>query len=226
MVVVAVKLTGDVPVFLIVTTCAAVVVPTAVDAKLNELGVMLNVGPPEAPVPDSATVCGEPAAVSEYVTTADSAPATVGSNANEFVQLAPAGSGFVQVDAVLLNELAPLPVIVVDAVKLTAVVPVFLIVTTCAAVVVPTGVDAKLNELGVMLSVACEAELTVTLFAALTDVTKLLSPPYTAVIESVPTGNDVTFSTAVPEDSDPSPMFAPLFWNTMFSAFVLRFPAL
>ncbi len=151
-VVVAVKLTAVVPVFLIVTTCAAVVVPTGVEAKLSDAGLNVSAGPVEAPVPDSATVCGDPAAVSVYVITADSAPDTVGSNVNEFVQLAPAANGFVQVEADLTNELAPLPVIVVDAVKLTAVVPVFLIVTTCAAVVVPTGVDAKLSELGVMLS--------------------------------------------------------------------------
>ena len=55
-VVVAVKLTGDALTFLIVTICAAVVVPTAVEAKLSDVG--LNVSPAAAPVPDNATVCG------------------------------------------------------------------------------------------------------------------------------------------------------------------------
>jgi hypothetical protein len=221
----AVKLTGDPLVFLIVTICAAVVVPTAVEAKLSDVGVNVSVGPEDAPVPDSATVCGDPAAVSVYVTTALSAPALAGSNSIEFVQLAPAGRGFVQVEADLINELAPLPVIVVEAVKLTADALVFLIVTICAAVVVPTAVDAKLSDVGVIVS-APPAALTVTFFAALTAVRKLLSPAYTAVMESVPIGSEVVFSTAIPDASDPLPMFAPLFWNTIVSAFVLRLPEL
>jgi hypothetical protein len=152
----AVKLTADALVFVIVTICAAVVVPTAVDAKLTDVGLMLSDGPEEAPVPDNATVCGDPAAVSVYVTTALSAPALAGSNSIEFVQLAPAGNGFGHVEADLINELAPLPVIVVDAVKLTADPLVFVIVTICAAVVVPTAVDAKLTDVGLNVSVGPE----------------------------------------------------------------------
>jgi hypothetical protein len=69
-----------------------------------------------------------------------------------FVQLAPAGSGFGQVDAVLANELAFTPVTVVVAVKLTAVVPMFLTVIISVAVL-PTTVDAKLSAPGLKLRV-------------------------------------------------------------------------
>jgi hypothetical protein len=78
------------------------------------------------PVPERATVCGLPVAVSVYVTVALRAPVVVGVNEIVFVQLAPAGSGFVHVEPVFANELAFTPVTVVVAVKLTAVVPVFM----------------------------------------------------------------------------------------------------
>ena len=225
MVVAAVNETEAEVLFFNVITCVAAAVPTVVEGNVSEAGVIVKPELALTPVPDSATVCGDPVAVSVYVTTAESAPATVGSNSIEFVQLAPAASGFEQVEADLINELAPLPVIVVDAVKVTAAELVFLIVIVCAAVVVPIAVEAKLSEDGVNVS-AAPAALTVTTLAALTDVTKLLSPPYTAVIESFPTGSDVIFSVADPEASDSVPMFAPLFWNTTFSAFVLRSPEL
>ena len=151
-VVAAVKLTEAEVLFFSVITCVAADVPTVVDANVSEEGVMVKPVPALVPVPDKPTVCGEPAAVSVYVTTADSDPLTVGSNSIELVQLAPAASGFVQVEADLMNELAPLPVIVVDAVKLTADSLVFLIVITCAAVVVPTAVAAKLSDDGVNVS--------------------------------------------------------------------------
>jgi hypothetical protein len=76
------------------------------------------------------------------VTVAVSVPLVVGVNEIVFVQLAPAGSGFGQVDAVFANELAFAPVTVVVAVKLTAAVPVFFTVISCVAVV-PTGVEAN-----------------------------------------------------------------------------------
>ncbi len=60
----AVNVTAVVPVFWMVIVCAAVVVPTAVDAKLSEAGVNVSVGPDVAPVPESATVCGVPVALS------------------------------------------------------------------------------------------------------------------------------------------------------------------
>jgi hypothetical protein len=94
------------------------------------------------------------------VTVAANAPAAVGVNAKVLVQLAPAASGLTQVDAVRENELAPEPVIVVDSVKLTATVPVFLIVTTCVAALVPTVVEGKLRLDGVIESIGVAGSMT------------------------------------------------------------------
>ncbi len=79
------------------------------------------------------------------MTTADRAPVVVGLNSIEFVQLEPAGRGLGQVDADLMNELAPLPVIVVEAVKETAAVPVLVSVIICTAEVEPTAVAGNVR---------------------------------------------------------------------------------
>jgi hypothetical protein len=71
-----------------------------------------------------------------------------------FVQLAPAGSGFEQVDAVLANEPALVPVMVVAAVKLTAAEVELFRVMTCVAALVPTAVDANVSEVGVIVNPA------------------------------------------------------------------------
>ena len=63
------------------------------------------------------------------MTVADSAPAAVGVKVMVLVQLAPAAS-VPQVLAVLANELAPVPVMVVAAVKLTEAEVLFLSVMT------------------------------------------------------------------------------------------------
>jgi hypothetical protein len=141
-----------VPVFLIVMTCAAVVFPRIVEAKVRDAGVKLRVGT-ASPVPFSATVCVPPVALSLYVTTAVSAPATVGLNSTEFVQLAPAASVVEHVVAVSKNEVAFVPVITLAAENVAVVVPVFLIVMTWAAVVFPRIVEAKVRDAGVKLSV-------------------------------------------------------------------------
>ena len=66
------------------------------------------------------------------------------------VQLAPAAS-VPQVLAVLANELAPVPVMVVAAVKVTEAEVLFLSVMTCVAADVPTVVDANVSEDGVIV---------------------------------------------------------------------------
>jgi hypothetical protein len=76
------------------------------------------------------------------------------------VQLAPTANGLAQVEADLAKELAPGPVIVVDAVKVTAVVPVFLIVTSCVAALVPTVVEGKVRLVGVIESVGVAGSMT------------------------------------------------------------------
>lgn len=76
------------------------------------------------------------------------------------VQLAPAASGLLQVEADLAKEDAPEPVMVVEAVKLTDVVPVFLIVTSWVAALVPTVVDGKVRLVGVIESVGAAGSMT------------------------------------------------------------------
>jgi hypothetical protein len=80
------------------------------------------------------------------------APADCGVKVMVLVQLAPAGSGFEQVDAVLANELAPEPVIVVEAVKLTAADVLFFKVMICVAALDPTVVEGKVSEDGVIVN--------------------------------------------------------------------------
>jgi hypothetical protein len=94
---------------LMVTTCAAEVAPTFVVAKVRLLGVNETVAN-EAPVPVSATVCGEPDALSVAARLAVAVPAAVGAKATDRVQLAPAASEVEQVFAVSRNSLASVPV--------------------------------------------------------------------------------------------------------------------
>jgi len=61
------------------------------------------------------------------------------------VQLAPGASG-PHVLAVLANELAFAPVMVVAAVKLTAADVLFVSVITCVAAAVPTGVEGNVKD--------------------------------------------------------------------------------
>jgi uncharacterized protein YihD (DUF1040 family) len=148
-----VSVTAVVPVFLIVTTCAGVVKPTVVDAKVKLVGESVTVSGAAIAVPFSVTTCGVPVALSATESDAVRAPATVGLNSIETVQLAPAASEVVQVVADLTNEVALVPV-KVSEVSVTAVVPVFLIVTTCAAVVAPTTVDANVSAVGESVTVS------------------------------------------------------------------------
>lgn len=69
-----------------------------------------------------------------------------------FVQLAPAGSGLVQLVFARLKELAPAPVIVVPPVKVTEADVEFLSVIVCVAALLPTVVDGNVIEPGVMVS--------------------------------------------------------------------------
>ena len=84
------------------------------------------------------------------MTVAVNAPAEAGVNVIVLVQLAPAAS-VPHVLAVLANELAPVPVIVVYAVKLTAADVLFFNVITCVAALVPTIVDGNVSEVGVIV---------------------------------------------------------------------------
>jgi len=96
-------------VFLSVTTCAAEVVPVFVVANFRLAGVNETVAS-AAPVPFSATVCGEPVALSVVVRLAVALPAAAGLNAIESVQLAPTARDVEQVLAVSKKSLALVPV--------------------------------------------------------------------------------------------------------------------
>jgi hypothetical protein len=67
------------------------------------------------------------------------------------MQLAPAASGLAQFVFILLNELAPAPVIVVVAVNVTAAVVLFVSVIVCVAALDPTAVEGNINEPGVIV---------------------------------------------------------------------------
>jgi hypothetical protein len=68
------------------------------------------------------------------------------------VQLAPAASGLVQLVLARLKELAPPPVMVVEAVKVTEAEVLFFSVMVCVAALVPTVVEGNVMEPGVMVS--------------------------------------------------------------------------
>jgi hypothetical protein len=145
------KVTADDVLFLSVITCVAALVPTVVDGNVSDDGVIVRPVPAATPVPEIATVWGVPEAESVYVTVAVSVPAEAGVNVIVLVQLAPAASGLEQVDAVFAKELAPEPVIVVDAVKETAEEVLFFNVIVCDAAAIPTVVEGKVREDGVMV---------------------------------------------------------------------------
>ena len=73
-----------------------------------------------------------------------SAPAAVGLNSTDTVQVAAAANVVAQVVADFRNDVALVPVMVSED-SVTVPVPVFLMVTTCAAVVEPTVVEAKVS---------------------------------------------------------------------------------
>ena len=141
-----VRVTVPVPVFFTVTNCAAVVEPTVVEANARLVGDSETVSG-AVPVPVTATVCGEPVALSTTERLPVSAPAAVGLNSTETVQLAPAARVVPHVVADFRNEVALVPVMVSE-VRVTDPVPVFFTVTNCAAVVEPTVVEAKARLVG------------------------------------------------------------------------------
>ena len=111
------------PEFVKVTVCTELVDKTFVDAKVNVVGEMEAVGPPDVPVPLRLTVCGLPAALSETEIVAERVPAAVGLKVTLIVQLAPfatevpqlfvceKSAAFVPVIVILEIVSVPLPVL-------------------------------------------------------------------------------------------------------------------
>jgi hypothetical protein len=124
-----VSVAAAVPVFLIVISCAAVVAPTVVDAKVRLAGVNETVTPEAAvEVPVSVTVCGPPVALSATDRVDESAPVGTGLNSIEIVQLELTARVVPHVVADLTKE-PLLPPANVSEVSVTAAVPEFVTVT-------------------------------------------------------------------------------------------------
>jgi hypothetical protein len=152
-----VSVKAAVPEFFTVTTCAAVVTPTLVEANVSVVGVSVTAGAvAAAPVPVKDTDCGVPVALSAIERAAVNAPATNGLNSTDTVQVAPTASEVVHVVADFRKEVAPVPVMVSE-VNVNAAVPEFFTVTTCAAVVTPTVVDANVSVVGVSVTAGATA---------------------------------------------------------------------
>jgi hypothetical protein len=122
------------PVFVMVTGCDALVVPTAWLPNNTPVPDRETTG--RVPVPLSEICCGEPTALSVIVTVALLVPATVGVKCPWMVQLAPAVR-FVPQLLAKTNEEAPVPVTAMLLINSVA-APEFVIVTDCDALVVPS----------------------------------------------------------------------------------------
>ena len=123
------------PVLVRVTVCAVLVVPTFWPAKVRLLEERLMVT--AVPVPVRGTLCGLPAALSVKVAAADSALVNEGVKVTLSEQLLPAATELPQVLLAREKSLLLVPVtamLVMDR----ATLPVFVSVTVCAALVVPT----------------------------------------------------------------------------------------
>jgi hypothetical protein len=150
------SVTADTLVFFTVTTCAAVVDPTVVDANARDVGDTLTVSAAATPVPESATVCVP--APSTTLSVPESEPAVAGVNDTVIVQVA-AAARLPPVGQVVdsANELALVPVND-RPVKLIAVALVFFTVKVPLVVlVVLTVVEGNAYVVGVTVAVNAAA---------------------------------------------------------------------
>jgi hypothetical protein len=132
-------------------------VPVIVAGKAIDVGLSVTVGVvADLPVPVSATVCGEPVALSPTARLAVNVPTARGLNSTEMAQVAEAASDEPQVFADFREDVALVPVMFEDR-SVTAEALVFLTVTVCAAVVAPTVVDAKVRLVGDSVTVSPDA---------------------------------------------------------------------
>ena len=131
------------------TACGALLAPTFCELNVKLVGVTVNCGVLEAPVPVSDTFCGLLEAESVRVSVPVRVPAPVGVKVTLMVQLTPAAKLLPQL---LVCEKSPLAVmelnVTAPAVSLVA-------VTVCAALLVPTFCDANVRLVGVVESAGC-----------------------------------------------------------------------
>ena len=129
-----VLLKAALPVLLRVTVCTVLVLPTAWLPKARLVGERLTTA--AVPVPERLTLCGLPRALSVMLSEAVRLPLAEGVNVTLIVQWAPAASDLPQV--LVSAKLLPLVPVRARLVMLKAALPVFLRVTVCAVLVVPT----------------------------------------------------------------------------------------
>ena len=157
-----VNVNAAVPGFDSVTVCAALLLPTLVDAKVSVLGAALAAGAvAAAPVPLRATEVVVGLALCVKVSVPLAAPEAVGTKLTLTVQLPAAATEppFVQVTPVARNAV----LLVASEDSVNAAVPVFDNVTVCDALVLPTTVDAKLSVVGEALAAGVPLPARVTL---------------------------------------------------------------
>jgi hypothetical protein len=138
---------ASLPVFESVIVCAALVVPTGCAPKFKLVGLRLATGAP--PVPASATVCGLPEAVSFRVTLPVMFPVTVGEKLTLMEQLAPVANEEPQLSVSAKFALT-------DIANKSFWFPVFVKVTVCDALVVPSGWGPKVRLFGTKVMVVGE----------------------------------------------------------------------
>jgi len=139
-----VMLSAPFPLFVTVTVCAGLVVPTTTFPKLRLVGETVITGAVPDPVPARGTVCGLPPPLSVTLTEAERAPSASGVKVAVIVQLPPAGTLDPQV-LVSLKSLVFAPVRPMLVMESPFLVLVFVKVIVCSALLLPTAIVPKLR---------------------------------------------------------------------------------
>lgn len=130
--------------FVRVTFCAGLVVPTNTFPKLRLVGETVTTGAVPEPVPDKLTVCGLPPPLSATLTEAVSVPSARGVKVTVIVQVPPIGTLEPQV-LLSLKSLAFAPVMLMPVMESAFLVLLFVRVVVCAALLLPTETVPKLR---------------------------------------------------------------------------------
>lgn len=141
----------SVPVFLTVTGCAELEVVRSCPVNVRLVGLKVITGTVLLPVPVSATIigCFVVSALSMIVNVAEYDATAAGVNVAPTVQFAPAASDVVHVPAATAKSVGFVPPGAVGSVSVMADVVLFVSVTNCAAVGVPTSCVPKLMLVGI-----------------------------------------------------------------------------
>ena len=138
---------GADPPLVTVTDWAVLALPMLTEPKASAVAESVDAGVP--PVPDSATVCGLPAALVASVSAPVRAPAAVGENDTAIVQFEPEATGEPQP----LLVTAKSPVAEADE-TFNVALPVLVTLTLCGRLVVPVASAPKLSVAGEKLTAA------------------------------------------------------------------------